>query len=154
MLDLRLWSSHSPRRSRKSSKILGRAAGRADPASKVWKVRHGNLCGTNRARRPGGYAMLSVREGLSLCGLCPPVLITAAVTSFHVEHAWAPTESPKPVTRRLRVFADDPTLDAAPRHAGDQRGNATDGAWEGDLPPGPVGEYIEVVDVDPASRAC
>jgi hypothetical protein len=26
--------------------------------------------------------------------------------------------------------------------------------WEQDLKPGPVGEYLEVVDVDPASNAC
>jgi hypothetical protein len=27
-------------------------------------------------------------------------------------------------------------------------------AWEANLAPGPIGEYLEVVDVDPASRAC
>ena len=26
--------------------------------------------------------------------------------------------------------------------------------WERDLTPGPIGEYLEVVDVDPASNAC
>ena len=26
--------------------------------------------------------------------------------------------------------------------------------WERDLKPGPLGEYLEVVDVDPASNAC
>jgi hypothetical protein len=29
-----------------------------------------------------------------------------------------------------------------------------DVAWECDLQPGPIGEYLEVVDVDPASQSC
>ena len=72
----------------------------------------------------------------------------------------SPTEHRPPATRRLRVFAFDPSfatrLDTAvinelvleiPWEV-----NPKDGAdWPA---PGPVGEYLEVVDHDPASRAC
>jgi len=82
----------------------------------------------------------------------PPVSITAAVTKLHVEHAVAPT-IPKPVTRRLRVFAYDPTLELRLGTLGINEATL-DVRWESNLLPGPVGEYVEVVDVDPASRAC
>lgn len=58
---------------------------------------------------------------------------------------------PAPVSRRLRIFSFDPSL------AG-QYDTAGIGEiviripWE-ELDPGPIGEYIEVVDVDPASNA-
>jgi hypothetical protein len=56
---------------------------------------------------------------------------------------------PAPVVRRLRVLAFDPSL--ATRLATVSLNEITvDIRWE-DLPPGPVGEYLEVVDVDPAS---
>ena len=56
---------------------------------------------------------------------------------------------PTPVVRRLRVFAFDPSL--ATRIASASFNEITVGVpWE-DLSPGPVGEYLEVVDVDPAS---
>jgi hypothetical protein len=54
-----------------------------------------------------------------------------------------------PAHRRLRIFAIDPTLAAAM----DTRDFATDTVpvpWES-LQPGPVGEYIEVIDIDAAS---
>lgn len=57
---------------------------------------------------------------------------------------------PEPVSRKLRIFTFDPSLAA-------QFDLATIGEitiavpWERDLQPGPVGEYIEVVDADPAS---
>jgi hypothetical protein len=56
----------------------------------------------------------------------------------------------EPVSRALRIFAFDPSLSA-------QFDMANIGEiiisvrWEKDLKPGPVGEYIEVVDADPAS---
>ena len=56
---------------------------------------------------------------------------------------------PAPVVRRLRILAFDPSL--ATRLASASFNEITvQLAWE-DLAPGPVGEYIEVVDVDPAS---
>jgi hypothetical protein len=56
---------------------------------------------------------------------------------------------PAPVVRRLRVLAFDPSL--ATRLDTVAFNDLTVAVrWE-DLPPGPVGEYVEVVDVDPAS---
>ncbi len=58
---------------------------------------------------------------------------------------------PSPPGRRLRVFTFDPS------HAGrlETRQIATATIrtdWETELKPGPVGEYVEVVDVDPSSH--
>jgi len=57
-----------------------------------------------------------------------------------------------PPIRPLRIYAFDPSLDL-------QIGAATMNQvtarirWEADLKPGPVGEYLEVIDIDPASSA-
>lgn len=59
---------------------------------------------------------------------------------------------PRPVARRLRIFSFDPALAARFDLAG-MSGVTIDVRWESDLKPGPVGEYVEVVDVDPASGA-
>jgi hypothetical protein len=60
---------------------------------------------------------------------------------------------PAPLVRSLRVFAFDPALGL---RLDTEALNETrlDVSWEADLKPGPVGEYIEVVDVDPATDAC
>ena len=56
---------------------------------------------------------------------------------------------PAPIVRRLRVLAFDPSLGT--RLATVSLNEITvEVRWE-DLSPGPVGEYLEVVDVDPAS---
>jgi hypothetical protein len=58
---------------------------------------------------------------------------------------------PEPVSRKLRIFAFDPSLAAQYDLAG--IGEITIAIpWEKGLQPGPVGEYIEVLDADPASR--
>lgn len=70
---------------------------------------------------------------------CPPVSSAPSVPSV-----------PEPVHRRLRIFALDPGV--ASQY--DTAGIATmtiSVPWES-LGPGPVGKYIEVVDVDPASQ--
>jgi hypothetical protein len=60
---------------------------------------------------------------------------------------------PAPLTRRLRVFAFDPVLGL--RVDTESLNETTlEIPWEPDLQPGPVGEYIEVVDIDPSSNAC
>lgn len=59
---------------------------------------------------------------------------------------------PKPASRRLRIFSFDPALAARYDLAG-MSSVTIEIPWEGDLLPGPVGEYIEVVDVDVASGA-
>lgn len=62
-------------------------------------------------------------------------------------------QTPTPLTRRLRVFAFDPVLRL---RVDTESINETtlEIPWESNLQPGPVGEYIEVVDIDPASNAC
>jgi hypothetical protein len=57
---------------------------------------------------------------------------------------------PPPVKRRLRAFAFDPILGRQLESAGVNR-ITIQVPWES-LSPGPVGEYLEVVDIDPASR--
>lgn len=61
---------------------------------------------------------------------------------------WTP---PPPVSRSLRVFAFDPVLRL---RVETERLNETtlNVRWEPDLKPGPVGEYLEVVDVDPSTN--
>ncbi len=54
--------------------------------------------------------------------------------------------------RRLRIYAYDPNLQTDPTLFDSKIATVTT-VSESDLKPGPVGEYIEVVDVDPASRA-
>lgn len=62
---------------------------------------------------------------------------------------WEPSA---PTFRSLRVFAFDPVLRL---RVETERLNETtlDVRWEKNLQPGPVGEYLEVVDVDPSSEA-
>jgi hypothetical protein len=56
----------------------------------------------------------------------------------------------EPNSRKLRIFAFDPSLSAQYDVAG--IGEITIPVlWEENLKPGPVGEYIQVVDADPAS---
>ncbi|HSI82422.1 MAG TPA: hypothetical protein VK970_01490, partial [Candidatus Methylacidiphilales bacterium] len=57
---------------------------------------------------------------------------------------------PAPLTRSLRIFAFDPSLAAQLDTAGISE-ITIEVPWE-ELEPGPVGEYIEVVDIDPASK--
>jgi hypothetical protein len=57
-----------------------------------------------------------------------------------------------PTTRKLRVFAFDPLLSQRPDLL--QINETTlEVTWEA-LQPGPVGEYLEVVDVDPSTGSC
>jgi len=58
-----------------------------------------------------------------------------------------------PATRSLRVFAFDPLLGTRPDTVGLNE-TTLDLVWEDNLAPGPVGEYLEVVDVDPATGVC
>lgn len=80
----------------------------------------------------------------------PPV--TNAVQKLHLDHAMGP-RLPKPTTRPLRVYAYDPSLGTSLATL-DINEATLDVRWEDDLEPGPVGEYIEVIDIDPASRRC
>ena len=63
-----------------------------------------------------------------------------------------PRRCPRSSARRLRVFAFDPLLGTRLDTLGINQ-TTLEVRWEKDLGPGPVGEYLEVVDVDPASGA-
>jgi hypothetical protein len=60
---------------------------------------------------------------------------------------------PTPPLRRLRVFAFDPLLGTRLETFGLNE-TTLELRWEKDLAPGPVGEYLEVVDIDPATGVC
>ncbi|HWZ37853.1 MAG TPA: S8 family serine peptidase [Bradyrhizobium sp.] len=82
----------------------------------------------------------------------PPIPFGNAVLNHQLEHAKNPTP-PKPAVRPLRVYAYDPSLGARLDTASINEATL-EVRWEDDLEPGPIGEYIEVMDVDPASECC
>lgn len=60
---------------------------------------------------------------------------------------------PTPTARRLRIYTYDPSLgQSLDTFALNE--SVTSVRWETDLRPGPVGEYLEIVDIDPASARC
>jgi subtilisin family serine protease len=59
---------------------------------------------------------------------------------------------PDPPYRRLRIYAYDPGQQTDPTLFDVSVATVTT-PWERDLKPGPIGEYLEVIDVDPASKA-
>ncbi len=59
--------------------------------------------------------------------------------------------APAPAFRRLKVFAYDPGMETRVDTAEFNRA-VVKVLWEEELQPGPVGEYLEVVDHDPASQ--
>jgi hypothetical protein len=75
---------------------------------------------------------------------------SSAMQARQLARAMAPSVHP-PKRRRLNVYAYDPSLGAALTTLGLNE-TVIDVRWEA-LAPGPVGEYLEVVDMDPASRA-
>jgi len=75
-----------------------------------------------------------------------------AVEQLHLNNAIAP-RVPVPASRPLRVYAYDPSLGARLDTLGINEA-ILEIRWEDNLQPGPIGEYIEVVDVDPASQCC
>lgn len=62
-------------------------------------------------------------------------------------------QPPSPTGRSLRVYAYDPSLASDLADFGINEATVSI-PWEKGLKPGPVGEYLEVVDVDPASGSC
>ncbi len=75
-----------------------------------------------------------------------------AIEQLHLDHAVNP-RVPIPASRPLRVYAYDPSLGAKLDTVGINEGTL-EVRWEDDLKPGPIGKYIEVIDVDPASQCC
>ena len=58
----------------------------------------------------------------------------------------------KPISRRLRIFSFDPALAAKYELAGLST-VTIEIPWDDTLRPGPIDEYLEIIDVDPASDA-
>lgn len=75
-----------------------------------------------------------------------------AVQELHLRHAVDPA-IPAPSRRPLRIYAYDPTLGARLQTL-DINEAVVDVRWEKGLKPGPIGEYLEVIDIDPPSRCC
>jgi hypothetical protein len=59
---------------------------------------------------------------------------------------------PRPNSRRLRIYSFDPALAARYDLVGTSS-CTIEVPWEDNLRPGPIGEYVEVVDIDPAAGA-
>ncbi|MCA1647522.1 MAG: S8 family serine peptidase [Chloroflexi bacterium] len=76
----------------------------------------------------------------------------AALEQLQLQRASQP-KLPVPTRRRLRVYAYDPSLGTRLETLGINEA-VVDVPWEEDLQPGPVGEYLELIDVDPASQCC
>ncbi len=108
------------------------------------------------AAQPG--ASQALRDALGATAraqvrVAAPLPVTSdAVVRLHLEKATNPPV-PEPPRRPLRVYAYDPSLGARLETLGINEATL-DVRWEKDLKPGPVGEYLEIVDVDPASRCC
>lgn len=71
---------------------------------------------------------------------------------LNVKLAMSP-EIAAPSSRKLRVFAYDPSPQTDPQLFGINEA-VVSVPWETDLSEGPIGEYLEVIDVDPASQCC
>jgi hypothetical protein len=102
---------------------------------------------------PSGGAA-GAQPAAAVNGSVPPDAVAAATDTMHqvqLDNAKNP-KIPEPGRRRLRVYAYDPSLEAELKTLNINEA-LLDLRWER-LEPGPVGEYIEVVDVDPASDAC
>ena len=85
-------------------------------------------------------------------GLPIPPQRLSRIEALHLQHALAP-QPPTPAARRLRIYAYDPSLGRDLDTVGLNE-TVAEVRWEAKLQPGPVGEYLEVVDVDPASGCC
>lgn len=115
----------------------------ADDPGASRALRHA-LDGLGRGGRPGG----GVPGGTGVGGApMPPPPPPATFAALPVAR-----EIPAPAARRLRVYAQDPLtgtkLDTL--HLNQATLNVR---WERDLAPGPVGEYLEVIDIDPTNNS-
>jgi hypothetical protein len=93
----------------------------------------------------------AVRRDQVSVSVTPPVTGNA-VQRLQLDHAKSP-KVPQPAYRPLHVYAYDPSLGARLKTLAINEATL-DVRWEKDLQPGPIGEYIEVIDVDPASQCC
>lgn len=79
----------------------------------------------------------------------PIAAMPTDIEQLQIQRALKP-QIPEPPGRRLRVYAYDPSMSRKLETSGLNEAILSV-RWEGNLAPGPVGEYIEVVDIDPAS---
>jgi hypothetical protein len=85
-------------------------------------------------------------------GKALPAPFGNATLTIQLDHAKQP-RAPIPAVRPLRVYAYDPALGAKLDTISINEATL-EVRWEENLQPGPIGEYIEVIDVDPASQCC
>jgi hypothetical protein len=121
-----------------------------DPAAVPQPVRRQIL--EALADAPGASQALRLALGVAQKRVRTQVAVPAQLPvadKERLERAISPP-LPDPATRSLRVFAFDPLVGASLDTA-NLNGTTLDVRWEKNLAPGPVGEYLEVVDIDPAS---
>lgn len=110
------------------------------------------LAADPRASRALREALGAAAKGEQVSVPARPPRALNAIEQLHLDHAVKPRVA-KPAYRPLRVYAYDPALGAKLETAGINEA-VLQIRWEDNLQPGPIGEYIEVVDVDPASQCC
>ena len=101
------------------------------------------------AARPG--ASQHLRDALSQTSarVFPSAAVASAAAAVGATGAALHRAVPQPLRRRLQIYAFDPQLESQIGTAGYSEA-VVDVRWE-PLAPGPVGAYVEVVDIDPAS---
>jgi hypothetical protein len=110
------------------------------------------LAADPRASRALREALGAVAKGEKVSVPAGPPRGLNAIEQLHLDHAVKPRVA-KPAYRPLRVYAYDPALGANLETAGINEA-VLQIRWEDNLQPGPIGEYIEVIDIDPASHCC
>lgn len=106
------------------------------------------------ASHPDASSALKEALGARLSRAVHPVALPSAMTPNdkpHIQHAICP-DVPTAVSRILRIFAYDPSLEQNLRTLGINLAQVS--VRYERLEPGPVGEYLEVFDIDPATDAC
>ncbi|HEX8090726.1 MAG TPA: S8 family serine peptidase, partial [Blastocatellia bacterium] len=103
---------------------------------------------------PGASKTLRDMLGAHASATAPQVAVPVKLSLDEPQLKRAMNPSlPSPVKRRLRVFAFDPLLGTM-LETMSLNETTLEVRWENDLGPGPVGEYLEVVDIDPATGVC
>lgn len=95
----------------------------------------------------GGAAL---RDQVSVSA--PPMPGASSLEQLHLNHAANPKPR-APKHRQLRVYAYDPSVGARLETV-DINEAVLNVRWEEGLQPGPTGEYVEVIDIDPPSQCC
>ncbi|MBV9813101.1 MAG: S8 family serine peptidase, partial [Acetobacteraceae bacterium] len=104
-----------------------------------------------RAGMSGGVSAVSPAP-VAAAPTRPPTAAEEEMRKHFLKLALKPPV-PCPPYRRLRIYAYDPGQQTDPTMFDVSVATVTT-LWEAELKPGPVGEYVEVVDIDPASNAC